>query len=176
MKIAPTLSVPILSLAAIVLLNGCASVPSAPTVMVLPGAHKNFNEFQNDSLSCQQYAQGVVAPAASAAEDNAVRSAAVGTALGATAGAIIGSASGEPGSGAAIGVGTGLLIGSAAGSDGMYGSSYQMQRSYDIAYMQCMYAKGNQLPGQFVSQHTAAASHAPAYPPPGTPPPVGVMR
>ena len=66
MKIAPTLSVPILSLAAIVLLNGCASVPSAPTVMVLPGAHKNFNEFQNDSLSCQQYAQGVVAPAASA--------------------------------------------------------------------------------------------------------------
>ena len=117
-----------------------------------------------------------MAPAASAAEDNAVRSAAVGTALGATAGAIIGSASGEPGSGAAIGAGTGLLIGSAAGSDGMYGSSYQMQRSYDIAYMQCMYAKGNQLPGQFVSQHTAAASHAPAYPPPGTPPPVGVMR
>ena len=92
------------------------------------------------------------------------------------AGALIGSASGEPGSGAAIGAGTGLLIGSAAGSDGMYGSSYQMQRSYDIAYMQCMYAKGNQLPGQFVSQHTAAASHAPAYPPPGTPPPVGVMR
>ncbi len=175
MKIALNIRGLIVPLAASLLLNGCTSVPSAPTVMVLPGVHKDFNEFQNDSLICQQYAQGVVAPVATAAADNAVGSAVVGTALGATAGALIGSASGQPGSGAAVGAGTGLLVGSAVGSDGLYGSSYQMQRSYDIAYMQCMYAKGNQLPGQFVSQHTAAPNQSPAYPPPGTPPPVGVM-
>lgn len=176
MKIALNIRGSIMLLAAGLLLSGCTSVPTAPTVMVLPGAHKDFNEFQNDSLTCQQYAQRVVAPAATAAADNAVGSAAVGTALGATAGALIGSASGQPGSGAAVGAGTGLLVGSAVGSDGLYGSSYQMQRSYDIAYMQCMYAKGNQLPGQFVSQQTAAPNQPPAYPPPGTPPPAGVMR
>jgi hypothetical protein len=68
------------------------------------------------------------------------------TPIRAAAGAIIGSASGNAGPGAAIGAGTGLLVGSAAGSN-VYGADYyQLQRRYDGAYMQCMYAKGNQIP------------------------------
>jgi len=46
----------------------------------------------------------------------------------------------------AIGAGTGLLFGSAAASPYYYGGYYQVQRQYDGAYMQCMYAKGNQIP------------------------------
>ena len=38
-----------------------------------------------------------------------------------------------------------------------------LQRRYDIAYVQCMYAKGNMMPGMV----TRGASVAP--PPPGTP-------
>ena len=72
----------ILPLTAIVMLGGCVTVPSGPTVMVLPGPQKAFDQFQNDAMACQQFAQGVVAPAGQAAANNAAASAAVGTALG----------------------------------------------------------------------------------------------
>jgi Glycine-zipper domain len=173
--------------AAALVLGGCVIVPTGPTVMALPGYQKSFDQFQNDGFACQQYAQNIVAPAGQAAANNAAANAAVGTALGAAAGAIIGSATGQAGAGAAIGAGTGLVFGSAAGSNVAYGSSYQRQRTYDMAYLQCMYAHGNQVPGQVVSRRSAnypppnypapgAQQGVPAgnYPPPDTPPPAGV--
>jgi hypothetical protein len=33
------------------------------------------------------------------------------------------------------------------GANAGYGASWTIQRRYDIAYQQCMYAKGNQIPG-----------------------------
>ncbi len=169
--------------AAIVALGGCVTVPTGPTVMVLPGSAKTFDQFQADGVGCQQFAQNVVAPQGQAAANNAAANAAVGTALGAAAGAIIGSATGQAGQGAAIGAGTGLIFGSAAGSNVAYGSSWQMQRTYDMAYMQCMYAHGNQVPGQVARRQPVYSYPPPAaqqstppsnYPPPNTPPPVGV--
>ena len=62
-------------------------------------------------------------------------------------GAAIGAATGNAGAGAAIGGGAGLLGGTAMGSNAGASSEYQLQRRYDIAYQQCMYAKGNQIPG-----------------------------
>ena len=181
-----------LPLAAALILGGCVTVPAGPTVMVLPGSEKSFDQFQGDGMACQQFAQNVVAPQGQAAANNAAANAAVGTALGAAAGAIIGSATGQAGQGAAIGAGTGLLFGSAAGSNVAYGSSYQMQRSYDMAYMQCMYARGNQVPGRVVSRRQPVYSYPPAnypppaatqqgtppsnYPPPNTPPPAGAPQ
>ena len=97
-------------LAAVIVLGGCVTVPTGPTVMVLPGPQKSLDQFNGDGLTCQQYAQNVVAPAGVAAANNAAANAAVGTALGAAAGAIIGSATGQAGAGAAIGAGTGLLF------------------------------------------------------------------
>ena len=159
----------VLPLVAAVVLGGCATIPTGPSVMVLPGPQKSFDQFQNDGMSCQQFAQSVVAPAGVEDAYNAAASAAVGTALGAAAGAIIGSATGQAGAGAAIGAGTGLVFGGAAASNGAYASSWQMQRSYDMAYMQCMYSRGNQIPGQVVMRRTAAPT--PNYPPPNYPPP-----
>jgi hypothetical protein len=185
----------LLPLTAALMLGGCVVVPTAPTVMVLPGPQKTFDQFQGDGAACQQFAQNVVAPSGVAAANNAAANAAVGTALGAAAGAIIGSATGQAGAGAAIGAGTGLLFGSAAGSNVAYGSSYQMQRSYDMSYLQCMYARGNQVPGQAVARRQPVYSYPPQnyqspnvpppnygpppgypppnYPPPNTPPPAG---
>ena len=40
----------------------------------------------------------------------------------------------------------GLLFGSAAGSNAAGYSYYESQRRYDQAYVQCMYARGNQVP------------------------------
>jgi len=151
-------------LAAVVFVAGCATVPTGPNVMVMPGPQKSFEQFQADQMSCQQYAQAAIggASAQQNAENAAVGSAAVGTLLGAAAGAIIGSATGQAGQGAAIGAGTGLLFGSAAGSNA-YGYSYQeAQRRYDIAYTQCMYGKGHQIP----ALASPEPRPAPAIPPP----------
>jgi hypothetical protein len=51
-----------------------------------------------------------------------------------------------------------------------FGYEWALQRRYDIAYMQCMYARGNQIPG--VSQ-TYTGTAPPPPPPPGytSPPP-----
>jgi hypothetical protein len=79
-------------------------------------------------------------------------------------GAAIGAATGNAGAGAAIGGGTGLLGGTAMGSNAGASSEYTLQKRYDIAYQQCMYAKGNQIPG-VVRQ--PAQSYAPPPPSPG---------
>src|SRR5450755_84056 len=130
----------------------CVTVPAGPTVMVLPGTSKTFEAFQADNYACQQFAQaelglGPVAPGQTAVIDqSAGNTAAAATLLGAAAGAAIGAVSGQAGAGAAIGAGTGLLFGSAGAANAAGYSNYSTQRRYDNAYVQCMYAKGNQVP------------------------------
>ncbi|MDD5034179.1 MAG: glycine zipper family protein, partial [Methylococcaceae bacterium] len=93
--------------------GGCASMPTGPSVLVLPGTGKSFEQFRVDDFVCRQYIQdlmGGVTPSAVASEA-AITHAAVGTALGAAAGAAIGG-----GQGAAIGAGSGLAAGTLAGA------------------------------------------------------------
>ena len=136
-----------LALIGVLGLTACVTVPSGPSVMVLPGSHKTFDEFQADGYSCQAYAQQTVGlPPGQVATDVATTNAVAGTLIGAAAGAAIGSVTGRAGPGAAIGAGTGLLLGSAAGSNAYGATYYGVQRRYDQAYLQCMYAKGNQVP------------------------------
>jgi hypothetical protein len=160
------------SLVSVLLLAGCVTVPTAPTVMVLPGAQKGFDQFRADEDSCRSYAQATVNGPSQAAANNAAGNAVVGSAIGAAAGAIIGAATGQAGPGAAIGAGTGLIFGSAAGGNAAGYSSYQLQRQYDAAYMQCMYARGNQIPGRVAYRGSAPSNYPPPnYPPPNYPPP-----
>jgi hypothetical protein len=164
----------ILPLAAALVLAGCVTVPAGPAVMALPGSAKSFDDFRADDVSCRQYAQYQLGPVpGQPAADAAAANAAAGTLLGAAAGAILGSVSGNAGHGAAIGAGTGLLFGSAAGANTAGYSSYQMQRVYDHAYVQCMYAKGNQVPAG--PRYGTRPYGPPQYygPPPGMPPPAG---
>ena|SRR5208283_1898952 len=152
------------ALAGALVLVGCVTVPTGPAVMALPGSAKTFDQFRADDFACRDYAQYSLGPdTQKAASDAAAANAAGAAAVGAAAGAIIGAAVGQAGHGAAIGAGSGLLVGSAAGANSAGYSSYDMQRRYDGAYLQCMYAKGNQVPG--------AARYAPRYGPPGYPPP-----
>ena len=152
-----------LAAALVLLLAACVTVPSGPTVMVLPGTGKSFEAFQADNYTCQQYAQGAVGAGnpQQAANNAAAANAVVGSLIGAAAGAAIGAATGQAGPGAAIGAGTGLIFGTAA-SGPAYGYSYaQTQAMYDQAYVQCMYAKGNQVPVR------AGYRNAPPPQPPG---------
>ncbi len=150
----------------LVVLSGCATMPTGPTVMVLPGPGKPFEVFQADDFGCRQWATqqiGGTSPTQTA-NQNMATGAVVGSLVGAGIGAAIGSTTGNVGAGAAIGAGTGLLGGTAMGANAGSYSQYELQRQYDNAYMQCMYAKGNQIPG-VVRQSTRA------YTPPPPPPP-----
>ncbi len=167
----------VVPLAAVVLLGGCVTMPSGPSVMVMPAAGKPFEVFQADDQVCRQWAgqQVGIAPT-TAANQSAVSGAAIGTLIGAGLGAAIGAAAGNPGIGAAIGAGAGLLGGTATGANAGAVSSYEVQRRYDIAYQQCMYAKGNQIPMRTYRAPTHYSTPAPPPPPrpasaPGPPPP-----
>jgi hypothetical protein len=151
------------------LLGACAAVPTGPSVMVLPGVGKPFDQFQVDDVACRQYAQTQTGiPPGEAGKQSTINTAAIGTLLGAGAGAALGAAAGEAGVGAAIGAGSGLLFGTASGAEAGAGTARSLQWRYDVSYMQCMYAKGHQVPG---TPSGPQSSYGP--PPPGTPPPPG---
>jgi Glycine-zipper domain len=151
-----------------VVLSACATLPAGPNVMVLPGVGKPFDQFQVDDVVCRQYAQGQIGQTpGQTSTQNTVQGAAIGTLVGAAAGAAIGAAAGSPEVGAAVGAGTGILIGTTAGAEAGSARAGTLQWRYDVAYVQCMYAKGNQVPG------AAATSTSYVPPPPNAPPPPG---
>jgi outer membrane lipoprotein SlyB len=163
----------VLSSAVMLAASGCVSLPTGPSVMVLPGDGLSFDQFRNDDAICRQYAYAQIGgtTAEKQAERSGVTSAAIGTALGAAAGAAIGG-----GEGAAIGAGTGLLGGSLVGAGTAESSMYGTQERYNVAYIQCMYSKGHKVPvsGQFSSdsyRQSGQSSSPIPPPPPGSPPP-----
>lgn len=78
--------------------------------------------------------------------------------------------------GAGVGAGVGLLFGALAGSAASASSGYSVQQRYDSAYLQCMYAKGHQVPmaaparsanPRYRNYPPAAGTYYPPPPPPG---------
>ena len=147
----------LLAAASLLPLIGCASPPLGPTVAVMPAPNKPFEVFQQDQALCKQFADQQVAGGAEQANTRQVGTAVVGTALGAGLGAAIGG-----GQGAAVGAGTGALAGTAIGAGSTQQAQMSLQQRYDIAYTQCMYSRGNQVPGY----QTAAPPPPPSAPPP----------
>jgi hypothetical protein len=132
--------------ASVLALSACAvPPPSGPRVMALPGAGKDFATFQQEDVSCRQFAsvQSGGTASAQAATSNAVGTAVVGTAIGAGLGAALGSLGGQVGAGAAIGGAAGALVGGSAGANGAAYSAADLQQRYDSSYTQCMYAHGD---------------------------------
>ena len=84
------------------LVAGCATVPSAPTVMALPGSAKSAEEFKADDGACRD----------------------------------------------------------AAATDAKATKKWR----YDMTYLQCMYAKGNQIPVPSGMFQPPAVSPAPSTP------------
>jgi hypothetical protein len=166
-----------------VLLVGCASAPTGPAVLVLPGTGKSFDSFRSDDAECRNYAysQAGGKAAEQAGSDSVAKGAVIGTAVG----AVVGGAFGGSG-GAATGAGFGLATGALAGASASHASSYTLQQRYDIGYTQCMYTKGHKVPMAVreVQARRSAASRAPSSapttprigttapppPPPGRPP------
>ena len=146
----------------VIALTGCAVIPDSPSVAVMPAPGKPFEVFIADDQFCRSFAsQSSGGNTQKAVNTNAVGAAAATTAIGAVAGGLIGNTAASYG----VGAGFGLLMGAAIGAGESSHSSYALQRRYDIAYEQCMYAKGNLLPGQSIPNNASLP------PPPGAPPP-----
>ncbi|MGD0231405.1 MAG: glycine zipper family protein [Syntrophorhabdales bacterium] len=146
-------------------LCGCASLPTGPSVTVLPAPGKPFEVFQADDAVCRQWAQAQIGGTSpgETANQSAAGGAVIGTIVGAGLGAAIGAATGNVGAGAAIGGATGLLGGASIGANQGALSAGELQRRYDTSYLQCMYSKGNQVP---TYRQPPRAYYAPP-PPPG---------
>ena len=111
------------AIAIALVIAGCASVPTGPSVMVLPGAKKSAQEFQSDDARCREMASAELATPRGNVSD---------------------------------------------------------QRRYDMTYLQCMYAQGNQIPVSGRPGYSSPSGSEPATsttisqpppPPAGTPPP-----
>src|SRR3989304_4378057 len=78
----------VLSVAALLALSACVTVPSGPSIMSLPGTGKSFDQFRADDFECRQYASSQVGGTTpnQASADSGVQNAASGTAGGAAAG------------------------------------------------------------------------------------------
>lgn len=174
-----TMKTPIVALVAVALLAGCATPPpTGPSVMVLPGSGKSFDQFRFDDNECRQYSFQAIGgtTVADTQANSAAKSAAVGTVIGAAAGGLMGGRSG-----AGVGAGIGLAGGALAGTGESQASGYSLQQRYDHAYQQCMYAKGHQIPmaARYAPRQQARQipppppppSTNPPPPPPGNPPP-----
>ena len=128
--------------------SACATIPPGPSVTVVPARGKPFELFQQEDALCRRWAeQRIGISPQEAINKDTTTGAMVGTAVGAGFGALIGSASGQAGEGALIGSAAGMLVGAASGSDSGRMSGQEVQRRYDSAYIQCMYAKDNHILG-----------------------------
>ncbi len=156
----------LLAASAGVLAAACAQMPVGPTVAVMPAPNKPFDVFMADDAACRDWASRAVG---GPVEDRQAQAVVGSTVAGAAIGGAIGAVAGGH-DGARAGAAVGSVMGAATGANQGAYLGYDAQRRYDIAYSQCMYAKGNQLPGgRYAQRAPAPAPYAP--PPPGTPPP-----
>lgn len=151
-----------LGAAFITALAACASIPVGPSIAVMPGPGKPFDQFNIDNSICKNFAQQELGTNPNdVAREQVLTGAATGAILGAASGALMGHGHDSP---AGEMAGAGLIVGSAVGASAANQSIMTLQRRYDIAYRQCMYAKGNQVPG-----HVAPRYVLPPAPPPPLP-------
>ena len=143
------------------LLAGCAQTPMGPTVQVMPGPGKSFDAFQGDQGACKDFATQSVAGQAQVANNRAVGAALLGTVLGAGLGAAIGG-----GRGAGIGAASGVVGGTAVGMQSSAMDQMNIQQQYDNAFAQCMYAKGEMVPGYGSMMMSGSAGPGPSGPDP----------
>ena len=161
------------ALLGLTLVAGCATEPMGPRVAVMPAPNKPFDVFMQEQNICKSYASQQVAGEAERANGRGVAAALVGAALGAGIGSAVGN-----GRGASVGLAYGTAAGAAVGGSQSSQANYSIQGRYDIAYEQCMYSKGNQVPGFTGANYSgnAPSGYGPPPPPPGgyaPPPPPG---
>ena len=126
-------------------LAGCVTVgQSGPTVDATPGRGKTLEQFSRDERACQIRAWNAVGRRGSGREvtlDNTIAA----TAVGAGAGAVVGSSFGYFGTGAQMGAVGGFMVGSIADENKARAARGSTQARYDSVYARCMVARGHRI-------------------------------
>ncbi len=143
------------ALSATLFATGCAMQPMGPTARVMPAPGKPFEVFAQDQAMCKQFADSETEGGAMAANVRQFGAAAVSTALGAGLGAAL-----RGGRGAEVGAALGGIGGAAIAGRGSARDQASLQGRYDLAYAQCMFARGNQVAGM---ARSAAVGPPPGY-------------
>jgi hypothetical protein len=133
----------ITGLLTIALASGCATEPMGPAARVMPAQGKPFEVFAAEQATCKQFAQSEVGGGAMLSNLQELGAAALSTALGAGMGAAI--PIHNHARGAEIGGSLGAMTGTMLASRGAARDQQGLQGRYDLAYTQCMYARGNQV-------------------------------
>jgi hypothetical protein len=144
------MSLVVVGMASLSLIGGCATAPLGPTVQVVPPPGKPLDLFQQEVEECKKWAFDQMGGQAAVDDANqrAIVKGVLGTLLGTAAGAALGAGVGNAGAGAGIGAGAGMVGGAGAGAASSANSTLTLQQLYNNAFVQCMYAKGNQVPGE----------------------------
>jgi hypothetical protein len=139
-----------------------------PLVQVMPSPHKPFPVFLADQQECKTFSQDQVDGQASLANRGAAGGALLTTGIGGATGGLIGWTVGTPGTGAIVGASSVATGATASGIDVSRTANAGIQTQYDNAYVQCMYARGHQVPGVAPFEGGTSATPNPAPMPPGS--------
>jgi hypothetical protein len=150
--------------ASVPVLAACVQMQVGPSIAVMPAPNKPFEVFQQDDQLCRGWAaHSIGIPGNEVAAQTILASTVAGAVIGAVAGAVVG---GDRGAGAGAAMGT--VVGATQGTGQVGFTAFDTQRRYDIAYQQCMYAKGNIVPAHVYGGYYYPQS-MPATPPPPLP-------
>jgi hypothetical protein len=156
------------------LIGGCAATPMGPSFPAQPGSNKPSEAFQADDYACRGNAANAVQGQVAASNNSQLGAALFTTLLGAALGAAVGGPRG-----AAIGAAAGAGAGTIYNVNGAQWQQMSIQQRYDFVYAQCMYARGDSIPGYPPPRHhrrpppgaMPPGAMPPPPPPPGMPPP-----
>jgi hypothetical protein len=123
------------------IVGGCVPAMLSPTVSVIPGPNKSLEAFAIEQAACKQFAELQITEARNQINNQIAGTVLLNAALGASQ-----AAGGTGGDIAASAAASGLAAAN-ANVPNAQAATIALQQQYDGAYSQCMYAKGNQVPG-----------------------------
>lgn len=127
--------------------SACVPAVFTPTVSVMPAPGKSFEVFAAEQTSCKQFAEQQIGAARDQINNQIAGGVLLGMAAGASQAAVLG------GDGGAVIASAASSGAAAAGSNlpNAQMATAALQQRYDGAFSQCMFAKGNQVPGYFAA-------------------------
>lgn len=131
----------------------CASAVRSPTVVVAPSRDKSPSVFADDNLTCMAVATQLGEAAKNSSNTQVAGSALMNAAFNASNSAAAGAKGSMVAANAAAGALTTVIAGGQV-------AQVALQRRFDLAYAECMYSRGNSLPG-FADAAARPASEIP---------------
>ncbi len=141
--------------AQIIVLAGCVPAVMAPSVAATPGPGKMPTDLASDTTACAAQANQQMAPAIQAANNQVAGTVLLNAVIGGGGSAAAGASNSEVAANS-------VANGATAGAANAQAAAATLQQQYDVAYSQCMYARGDNVPPYYM-QPVYYAEPEPTY-------------